>query len=349
MKYPIRMNKKAIWLITGLLFLGSMVMAQCNYKLVEKAAQQAGSDAVYIRDFKVKLSQGTMDEPSPTGKFPVYLNKGVIYRFSVANAEEFNGRAMVEIMRRDQVYAGNYDFNNKIYSETFDFICDRSSTYQILINYGEGKEGCSAVVMAMVFQVSMAYIEPGLPFKSDSAGILYLFTENKLQIASSAGKDVTLEVSISQGSIEQKGQFFIARPNTIGEARVDVIVKKGESVVETDSVIYNVEYPPLPLIQLPGESGGTLSLSKFPGFGSITILDIFENEKPIYALKQFSISIEGDMMYEIQSDGNQLSPQQIMMIKKLSPGNKIYIRDVVFIDPLGNTHSAVSRGIPVIE
>jgi hypothetical protein len=342
------MIKKAIWIIAGVLLVHAGVMGQCNNRLVEKAARQAGSDAVYIRDFKVKLSQGTMDEPAPTGKFPVYLNKGVVYRFSVANAEEFTGKAIVEITRRDQVYAGNYDFTQKVYSESFDFTCDRSSTYQILINYGVGKEGCSVVVMSMVYQDSMAYIEPGVPEKSDSAGTLFLFSENKLQIVTSAGKDAKLDVKISQGTIGQKGQYFIARPQNLGDASVMVEVMKEGNIVESDTVMYTVEYPPLPIIQLPGEVGGTLSLRTFTGIGNVSFLGAFDEESP-YMLKQFSIASGKDALKEEISDGAKLSPQQIMLIRKTLPGNRIIIQKARFVDPEGQIHTAPDYEILITE
>ena len=343
------MNKKAVWLLIVLLFTGYTLKAQCNNQLVEKAAEQAGADAIYIRDFKVKLSEGTMDEPSPTGKFPVYLNKGVTYRFSIANAKEFTGRAIVEIARRDQVYAGNYNFENKLYSKTFDFVCDRSTTYQVMINYGEGQEGCSAVVMAMVLQDSMNYIEPGVPVKSDSAGTLFLFTDNQLQIASSSGKDASLEVLISQGSIEKNGKYYIARPEKSGNALITVNVKKDSEIIETDSVEYKVEFPPLPMIQLPGETAGYLSLKRFHSMEQIQLISNAANNSTPYRLKQFSISADTFSVHEINSNGNKLSAEQAAMIMKSKPNDKIYIINSIFIDPEGNTHQAPSRTVFIIE
>ncbi|MBN2485391.1 MAG: hypothetical protein JXB34_05420 [Bacteroidales bacterium] len=343
------MNRFAILLVACFMYMAPVLRAQCNYRLVERAAEQAGTDAVYIRDFKVKLSQGTMDVPSPTGKFAVYLNKGVTYRFSVANAEEFRGKAIVELVRRDQVYASNYDNDSKMYSVIFDFACDRSSTYKLLINYGVGNEGCSAIVMAMVLQDSMVFIEPGIPSKSDSAGVLYLFAGNRLQIAASAGRDATLEVTISQGSIGQKGQFYIAQPEFLGEAIVRVEVKKAGQVVESDSVLYRVVYPPLPIVHLPGESGGILSLGRFSAIGSVKLQHFVDDEKPIYILKGFSIAAVGDRVNKAQSNGENLSPHQVMLINKQQPGSRLIIDDIVFSDPDGKMHTAKQQEVVIVE
>jgi hypothetical protein len=343
------MNKKAMGLYMLLLGINLSVLAQCNNQLVEKAAAQAGADAVYLRDFKVKLSQGSMDDPSPTGQFAVYLNKGIVYRFSVANDAALSGKAIVEISRRGQAYAGNYNFDSKSIEETFDFLCERSSTYQILINYGEGKEGCSAVVMAMVLQDSMSYIEPGIPTKSDSAGILYLWMDNKLQVASSVGKDARLEVTVSQGEIRKEGQYYLVRPAVRGELKVNVKVYNNTVLADSDSVNYTVEYPLLPLLILPDENAGTLSLGTFSGFGNITLLNSDEGEKSPYRLKQFSLSAGIDKFNELISDGDKLSQQQISFIRKLKPQEKLYLQNILFIDPEGKEHKGSVQEIIIQE
>jgi hypothetical protein len=202
--------------------------------------------------------------------------------------------------------------------------------------------------MAMVLQDSMAYIEPGLPGKSDSAGTLYLFSDNQLQIASSAGKNARLDVTISQGTIEKKGQYFIAKPTNLGEVQIKVTVLKDDLITEIDSVIYKVEFPPLPQIELPGESAGTISHIKFNGAGPVLFSGIAGNDMP-YQLKQFSISPERDLVNEAISDGDKISAQQILMIKKLTPGSKIYIHNVVFIDPDGNLHKGISREVIITD
>lgn len=333
------MIKKALWLSVLLLTYTLSAYAQCNHRLVEIAAENAGADAVFLRDFKVKLSKGTMDEPSPTGKFPVFLNKGVMYRFTVADAEEYEGRAIVEIRRRGQLFAGNYDFNSNIYSSSFDFKCERSSTYQILINYGAGKEGCTAVVMSMVLQDSLTYINPSLPYKSDSAETLYLWLGNELHIASTEGNDAELDVEISQGSITKKGGIYIAKPETTGTALIKVKVIKNNKVIESDSVLYYVEYPPLPVLKISGETGGYLSINEFNRHISVETKPVHQLKGNPYTLERFSFMATDNMLSEYHSDNDKLSIEQIQFIRGLKPDDKFYITKVVFTDPRGKTHT----------
>lgn len=343
------MANKAFWLGTLLMFSTLPAITQCNHRLVEIAAGLAGADAIYIREFKVKLSKGTMDEPSPTGKFPIYLNKGVQYRFTIANAQEYDGKAYVELTRRDQQYAGNFDFNDSVYSSSFDFTCDKSATYQLLINYGSGKEGCSAVVMNMVIQDSLAFIDPSVPYQSDSAEVLYLWIENELQIASSEGKGAVLDVRVSNGSIEKKAGHYVLIPAKTGPLKLNVDVIKGHKIVESDSVTYFVEYPPLPQIQFVTGMGNQLSLRDFDRSMKIEVIPGIESGNKFYKLESFSITPKDNFLKEYRSNGAELSVEQINFIRHLNAGDAFFISNILFLDPEGKSHSPFKREIMITE
>jgi hypothetical protein len=348
MKKIKKMTKKAFWFALCIMACTLPAKAQCNHRLVEVAAEMAGADAIYIREFKVKLSKGTMDEPSPTGKFPVYLNKGVKYRFTIANAQEYLGKAIVEITRRGQQYAGNYDFENSLYLSSFEFLCYKSATYQLLIHYGADKQGCSAIVMNMVVQDSLVHIDPSIPYKSDSAEVLYMWIENELQIASSEGKGANLDVSVSQGTIEKRPGYYLLLPEKTGELTVRVNVIRDNKIVESDAVVYSIIYPPLPIIELAAEVGGQLSLREFARNTNVRVVSSFGSENP-YQLKEFSIAHESNMVDRYKSDGEHLSPEQINFIRKLNPGDKIYIVKALFFDPDGKIKESFKNEITIVE
>lgn len=332
------MNRTRIYFSMLFMLISAVLYPQCNQQLVEKAAGMAGTDAIYLRDFKVKLSEGNMDEPAPTGKFPVFLNKGVNYRFTVANATEFEGRAYLELSRRGQSYIDNMNPETGQYQNSFDFSCPRSGTYQLLLNFGSGNAGCAAVVMSMILQDSMEYIEPGISTVSDSAETLFLWAENELQIATSEGRDVELRVSVSQGNIKDNGRFYSLKPEHIGELKVKVDVLVNDTIAESDSVLYQVVYPPLPNIIFPGYN--TNSISK----RELTFNQGIKLEYPVdigiepYVLKNFSVSKERTGFKRETSEGNKLSYRQISIIKETPTGDAIYL-NVTFEDINGKTHT----------
>lgn len=343
------MNKKSIWLLALFLLASALIKAQCGYLLVEKAAEEAGNDAIYIRDFKVKLSSGNMNEPSPTGKFPVYLNKGIQYRFTIANAEEFAGKARVEITRKGQTYSGNFvEAENKLLTK-FDFLCEKSASYQVLINFGENREGCSAIVMSMVVPDSIVYIEPGIPIKSDSAEVLYLWSENELQIASSSARNAEMQVSISQGTLSNAGRKYIVVPEKKGDLTVFVKIYKDNQLTDSDSVVYQVVMPPLPNLEFTTESGGILSLQDFKSIQDTRLVHQTEYLDNTYKLKEFVLSNSINRLTEYHSNGDRLSSEQISMIKKLKPTDRLFIVRAIYIDPEGNLQTTSEREVYLRE
>ena len=321
------------------------VSAQCNQYLVDKAAAMAGPEAIYIRDFKVKLSEGTMENPSPVGHFPVYLNEGVKYRFTIANDEKSDAFAILQLVRRDKTLGSTYNFDTKTNLQRFDILCEESTTYQVLISFNEGKPGCAAAVLSMILHDSITTIEPGIPMASDSAGTIYLFIENEMHIAATGIPDGHLEVSISNGEIFEKGGIYIAHPEITGEAIIKVnAFKENGEINESDSILYRVEYPPLPRLQFSGMRGNVINKSHLPGRNTVELITYFPEFKNVYKLLEFTISKEKESLFGAVSNGLYLTQKQIDMIQSTPNGGKLYVINTCYSDPEGKIHFA-----PIIE
>lgn len=339
------MNKLALALF--LLCGGISIYGQCNYQLVEEAAQLAGSNTVYLRDFKVRLENASIDDPVPTGKFPVYLNKGVHYRFTTANSADADGKAYVELIRRGQVYASNHE---EEYAHSFDYTCERSATYQLQINFGEGGEGCAAIVMSLILQDSLTFIEPGVALESDSLETMFLWARNEVQIATTLGSDYTLEVILSQGTYTKEGKAYVIRPKEVGS--LDVFVntynREGE-FVEGDTVTYIVEIPPLPLLTLPNERAGVISLRDIYSRNNVGLEYYVEVDDGTYELVKFTVAKSEISMSELTSYDTQLTLQQVDFIRELKPGDSFYLTNIQFRDVDGKIRTAQNRKIYIID
>lgn len=343
-----KMNINRFTQVLIFLLIGVSVFAQCNYQLVEEAAQMAGSNTVFLRDFKVRLSEATMDEPLPTGRFPVYLNEGVNYRFTIANADSVNRGTNVELVRRGQVYVSNSGSESNL--NKFDFACERSATYQLQINFGQGKEGCAAVVMSLILDDSLSYIEPGVPLVSDSLETLYLWMENEVQIATTLGADYIVNASVSQGNIQKKGNYFYIEPEHQGKLEVFVEVKdKDGKFMEADTAQYIIERPPLPELVLPNESAASISLREFTGMGDVELVNYIDSEKQFYWLKHFTIANNESGLGSITSYTKGLTIQQINFIRKLKSGDSFYLLQVQFTDSEGNHYISSSKRIFIVD
>jgi hypothetical protein len=321
------------------------ISAQCDQTLVDKAAMNAGPEAIYIRDFKVKLSEGTMENPSPVGHFPVYLNEGIKYRFTIANDERKDAFAILQLLRRDKILGSTYNYETEIDLQKFDIICEESATYQILISFNEGQPGCAAAVLSMILQDSMTTIEPGVAMASDSAGTIYLFIDNEMHIAATGIPGGYLDVSISNGEIFEKSGIYLAQPDRTGEAiiKVDAYKKNGD-LNETDSILYLVEYPPLPKLQLPGMQGNVIYKNRLPGRNSVELDTFLPEIRDVYELVEFTISREEEDLFGVVSNGLYITQKQIDLIQSTPSGGKLYLLNSRFSDPEGKIHFA-----PVME
>jgi hypothetical protein len=319
--------------------------AQCDQTLVDKAAMEAGPEAIYIRDFKVKLSGGSMENPSPVGRFPVYLNKGINYRFTIASDESRDAFAILQLIRRDNLLGSTYNFDTGTDLQKFDMLCEESATYQVLVSFNEGQPGCAAAVLSMILQDSMTSMEPGIAIANDSAGTIYLFIDNEMHIAATDIPDGYLDVSVSNGKIFKKGGIYIAQPDRTGEAilKVDAYKKNGD-LNETESIFYHVEYPPLPQLRLPGMRGNIIFKNSLPGTNKVDLDPLFPEIRGVYKLLEFTISQGKEDVFGAVSNGLYLTQKQIDLIFSTQRGERLYLINCRFSDPDGKIHKA-----PVME
>ncbi|PLX12900.1 MAG: hypothetical protein C0594_01905 [Marinilabiliales bacterium] len=128
--------------------MGSL-FAQCNDELVNICALDIG-EATYLKDFKVRLKKAKKGKPAPVARYSVVLNKGTHYRFSVCNAQEFEGEAILQLYDNDKLIGSTFNVATGKTYKAFDFICRKSAVYHLFFSYKEGKEGCSVGILSFV-------------------------------------------------------------------------------------------------------------------------------------------------------------------------------------------------------
>ncbi|MCK7535163.1 MAG: hypothetical protein MZV63_31345 [Marinilabiliales bacterium] len=64
--------------------------------MTAQCAANAG-DVMYLKDFVVKLDQGTPGGAPPTARFALLLSKSVVYRFSICTAPNSDGEAVLQL------------------------------------------------------------------------------------------------------------------------------------------------------------------------------------------------------------------------------------------------------------
>lgn len=300
-------------------------IAQCNEIQVEEAASKAGSNAIFLREFKAHLPEGTIKNPAPIKKINIILNKNVQYRFTVADSKSYNGRMLLQLFNKGELLGSTFDVYSKLEKPYFDFRCQKTGNYQILLSFREGIEGCGAGVMSMVVGDSTQSLDPSVKKVDTNSNKLYVGIDNELGIASSQIQDGHLEVRISQGIISGQNGVYIARPDHIGKAVVSVSVFDNKNnLKETDSTEFTVELPLLPDALFSNKSGGFISKNDLKTAKKISL----NNDSP-FEIIGFSIQKSRFDVQSLTSGNAYLTNRQIQFLQALQSGETFIITHIL--------------------
>lgn len=146
---------KAIKVFFSILFVMVLVfalekqsLAQCGIALKEVVLQEIG-DATYLKDFRVKLDEGSAKKP-PTQEFSILLNKGTHYRMNIMADKDVDDQVILKLYDFTKLYGSNYDADDGTSYEKFDFFCAKTQVYYLSISFAEAKEGCAAAIVSFV-------------------------------------------------------------------------------------------------------------------------------------------------------------------------------------------------------
>ena len=304
--------------------------AQCNEKLVIEAASKSGSNAVFMRDFRVHLAEGNIKNPVPYKKISVFLNKQVLYRFTVADSKEYSGRMLLQLYNKGELLGSTFEFENNNHVESFNFLCSRSGMYQVLLSFIDGKEGCGVGVMSMVMNDSLSVIDPSFKKLDNKGNIMYLGLDNELRIASDSIGNGRVEVTISQGIISGNGGVYVAKPEKTGKVSIYVKIFDATGILKTnDTIDFLVINAPLPDAALLGKTGGFISKSKFGNIQSLTLIQ--ENiENPMtYEIVGFSLQKSKFDVNSLTSCSARFSNRQIQFLQNLQSGDTFIITHIL--------------------
>ena len=142
--------KKTIITLAFLFTLGLLSFGQVTDPLISKCATNAGTDAKYLKDFRIQLGKATAQ-----GDFRYKANmslwKNTKYRFTMCNAENSKGQLILAIKdETNKLILSSYDKKTgKTYSYV-DFECQKSGLYQISYDFTDGQQGSGVGVVSMI-------------------------------------------------------------------------------------------------------------------------------------------------------------------------------------------------------
>lgn len=164
--------------------------------------------------------------------------------------------------------------------------------------------------------------------------VLYLGVDNPIAIATSGYDPSEIRVSIDNGTISgEKGQYVV-RPAKTGEANVTVLYKEKEIQKST----FRVKTVPDPVAKVAGIKGAG-AIDKHILLEQKEVVADMENFDFDLRFKTISFSvvanIGGNSITKV-SKSSKFTQEQYDLIKKVKPGQKVYIEDVKAVGPDGS-------------
>jgi len=126
------------------------VHAQSSTKLVEYCAASAGDDATYLKDFVVELEAAGPDGKAPEQRYTMVLSKNTEYRFTICNADGSEGKAMLQLYDMTKLYGSTYNQSSGQSVKSFNFQCQKTGAYHLIVSFIDGKKGSSVAIVSFV-------------------------------------------------------------------------------------------------------------------------------------------------------------------------------------------------------
>jgi hypothetical protein len=144
---------KKIWIIIVLAMAGTIsINAQCNDQLSEKLKAQMTDKEEYLNSFKAALKESDKDVPVSVAKFSITMEKGTKYRLRILSDDQnYKGKGILRLFEGDQFLGSTFKPETKIkHFPFFDFDCQKTGDYGILITFQDGRAGCAVVMITKI-------------------------------------------------------------------------------------------------------------------------------------------------------------------------------------------------------
>lgn len=319
---------KALMGILALFLICNIGYTQCNEQMYELALAQAGKDVVLIRDFKVKLSEGTKRNPSPSSKFSVLMQKGITYRFTVSKNSMSATEPILQLFDRGELLASNYDARLAKTSDRFDFLCSRTGNYQVIISMRENKEGCAVGIMGMI--ADSAFYAQGNKKNEDNRYVLYAGIATPLHFITDQPEVGRVSITINRGEIIMKDSLFSALVPTEGSAKISItLYSKSDSIIEATDQDFNVIPLPAPEVRMEGTTDNNISSVLLESSARLYVTP------DVYRIVEFYISDNLGVNTGYRSDSEFLTYEMINYLKSQLPQQRFYVKQILVAKPDG--------------
>lgn len=142
--------KKTLFIMMLLVSGCLLSSAQSSDPLVSSCVLNAGSNAKYLKDFRIQLGK-TSELNDFRYKAKMSLWKNTKYRFSMCNSDNSKGQLIITIKdETNKLVLTSYDKKTGKVYPFVDFTCNKSGVYELNYDFVEGQQGSAVGVVSMV-------------------------------------------------------------------------------------------------------------------------------------------------------------------------------------------------------
>jgi len=117
---------------------------------IQKCAMSTGKDAIYLKDFVVKLAEAKPNQKPPAFRITLALRKGIIYRLNVCKNINSQGDPVLHLYDETILLLSTFNSQTGKEYKAVSFECKKSGAYTVTITFKEGKQGEAIGILSYI-------------------------------------------------------------------------------------------------------------------------------------------------------------------------------------------------------
>lgn len=309
------------------LFFQSNVHSQC-WSFFSDLSEKYYSDTSFIlRDYRVRLEKGEKSEPLPSKEYPLTLNKGIYYNFSIYNYYDNSGKGIMAIYKDNKKIAIARE------GKPVNLFCKNTNRYKIVFTTEEGREACIYGLINMEFEKSDKVFRQLISEVDSNEFIIYTGIDNYVELTEESNEKI-VEAEIDEGIIRGRRGRYRIKAEEPGRANLKLkAINKETDTLREITYNFKIDTLPLPFLTFNGKTGGLIDQDDlFDGTGLELKYDVVLDYKP-HVLVQFTVSKDMEGSPDFISFSDEFTANQWELISNLTSGSVFYIKNILVTGP----------------
>jgi gliding motility-associated protein GldM len=201
----------------------------------------------------------------------------------------------------------------------------------------------AGIIKNYPFRQEYQVTQPSVTMSATNMNVFYRGLDNPFDVGGGGIPQENLEVSMTNGSVQKRGNAFIINPNELDEqgrrTTVSVHANIGGERRLLGTSNWRVKRVPDPVAQVAGQAGGNIRKERLlVEDGVMAVLEDFDFDFR-YTITQFRIEISaaGGYVNFFESNSNRFTEEQKDQFRRLNPNSIIYISNIRAVGDDGTT------------